>query len=104
MSGWQGTRGTRHERGYGASWTALRLAILSRDKYLCQPCLTASRLTPATQVDHITPKAKGGDDDPANLQSICADCHATKTAAEAAEAQGRTVKPTIGADGWPVAG
>jgi len=103
MSGWQGTRGTRHERGYGASWTALRLAILSREKF-CQPCLTASRLTLATQVDHITPKAKGGDDDPANLQSICADCHATKTAAEAAEAQGRTVKPTIGADGWPVAG
>ena len=43
-------------------------------------------------MDHITPKAKGGSDDEGNLQSLCKPCHEAKTTAEAAEAQGRTVK------------
>jgi 5-methylcytosine-specific restriction endonuclease McrA len=55
-------------------------------------------------VDHVTPKAKGGTDDMGNLAAICRDCHATKTAMEAAEAQGRTLKPRIRFDqsGFPV--
>lgn len=39
---------------------------------------------PATEVDHITPKASGGTDDPANLQGICKACHRAKTQDEAA--------------------
>lgn len=99
---WQGNRGSRHERGYGRAWDRLRAQALKRDGYLCQPCLAMGRPTAATQVDHMRPKAKGGTDDLENLQSICGPCHADKTKIEAAEAQGRKVKPTIGADGWPV--
>ncbi|MEG9303316.1 HNH endonuclease signature motif containing protein [Psychrobacter celer] len=37
---------------------------------------------PATDVDHIINKAKGGSDDPSNLQSLCRKCHRSKTANE----------------------
>ena len=37
----------------------------------------------AVQVDHVTPLAEGGSDDVANLQALCASCHAMKSAAEA---------------------
>jgi len=82
----------------------LRQAALSRDAYLCQPCANADRITTATQVDHIKPKAEGGTDDLDNLQAICADCHADKTAAESAKARGTTAKPRIRFDsrGFPV--
>ena len=93
---------SRHARGYGAAWVKTRIRILRRDLHLCQPCLSAGRPTPATEVDHIKPKAKGGCDDDANLQAICTDCHKAKTEREAAEAQGRTVRQTIGLDGWPL--
>lgn len=75
------SRQSRHERGYGHSWVKLRDAILKRD-VLCQPCIKAGRTTAATQVDHIKPKARGGTDDPANLQAICSDCHRAKTDAD----------------------
>ena len=94
---------TRHERGYGHKWDKLRLTILQRDSYLCQPCLNKGKPTPATQVDHITPKASGGTDDPDNLQSICTPCHDAKTKAETAQANGHKQRPTIGLDGWPIA-
>ena len=95
MTSWQGQRGTRHERGYGSAWTKLRLTILARDSYLCQACLTLGRPTPATDVDHVRAKAKGGTDERDNLQSLCAPCHAAKTA-EDNRRGGAT-----GADGWP---
>jgi 5-methylcytosine-specific restriction enzyme A len=98
---WQHDRRSRHERGYGASWVKIRARILTRDHYLCQPCLAKNRPTPATEVDHVTPKAKGGTDDDDNLQAICHDCHKAKTEVEAAEAQGRKVRRKIGPDGWP---
>ena len=31
-------------------------------------------------VDHIVPRSAGGTDDPTNLQTLCASCHARKTA------------------------
>ena len=102
MSSWGGQRGTRHERGYGSAWVKLRLSIMSRDRYLCQPCLAKDRPTPAVAVDHIIPKSLGGTDRDDNLQAICGPCHDAKTEREAAEAQGRRIKPTIGLDGWPI--
>lgn len=81
-------RGSRHKRGYGASWDRLRKQILSRDKGLCQVCLAAGKYRPASQVDHIRPKAHGGTDAEANLQAICTACHQAKTAAEAGAAKG----------------
>ena len=73
---------SRHDRGYGYEWVKLRQIILDRDMYLCQPCLRKGRPTPATQVDHITPKSQDGSDDIENLQAICHDCHKAKTAQE----------------------
>ena len=83
-------RGSRHERGYGTEWDKKRKRILRRDKGLCQPCLKTGRPKAARQVDHIINKAEAkrrgwteeqteSDD---NLQSICNDCHSTKTAEE----------------------
>ena len=88
---------TRQQRGYGAEWQRTRKAILLRDNYLCVPCTTNGRVTPATQVDHIKPKADGGTDEHTNLQSICTDCHKIKTAQDS----GYTPKQQIGLDGWP---
>lgn len=98
MSGWQGNRGTRHERGYGSKWVKLRAIILKRDNHLCQPCLRQGRPTPAKAVDHIIPKAKGGTDDPANLECVCQKCHDAKTQAES----GFKKRVTFGPDGWPL--
>lgn len=75
---------SRHARGYGSAWSRLRAAMLERDCHLCVPCEKLGRVTLATIVDHIVPKAEGGDDDEGNLQSICKACHTQKTALEAA--------------------
>ena len=100
MPSWRGERGTRHERGYGYQWTKKRMLTLKRDQGWCQPCRRAGRDTLAKEVDHIIPKSKGGNDRLSNLQAICRDCHAEKTAREGVEAS--NTKPEIGEDGWPI--
>jgi len=89
---------SRHTRGYGAAWVRLRAVILDRDLHLCQPCKRNRRVTPATQVDHVKPKAKGGTDDPDNLQAICAPCHESKTEAD----KGHHGPRRVGMDGYPI--
>ena len=89
-------KGSRHERGYDYQWVKRRAEVLKRDAYLCQPCLSKGRPTPATEVDHIDPKAQDGSDDYENLQSICTPCHKAKTQAETSR------KTRFGADGWPI--
>lgn len=89
-SGWnKAERGTAEQRGYGAEWRKLSKAIQKRDRYLCQPCLAAGRVTPSAAADHRIPKAEGGTDDPDNLQAICDDCHKLKTGAERARSLAR---------------
>lgn len=82
--GWhQHQRGqSRHQRGYGSKWDMLRAKVLARDKHLCQNCLRNKRPEAARTVDHIVAKAHGGNDDPANLESLCWPCHRAKTAKE----------------------
>lgn len=92
-------RASRHERGYDHRWVKQRLRIMDRDKHLCQPCMDRGRVTPAKEVDHITPKAKGGTDDDANLQAICRQCHKAKTAREH---RGDGPRKEFGPDGWPI--
>ena len=75
-------RGNRHQRGYGVQWERIRKQVLMRDGYLCQVCKRAGKPRAANEVDHITPKAKGGTDDLNNLQAICGPCHKRKTAQE----------------------
>src|SRR5262249_50061350 len=62
-----------------ANWQKIAARQLARQP-LCQGC---PNVVPATMVDHIIPiKAGGAKRDPANLQSLCRDCHAQKTRAE----------------------
>ena len=69
----------------GSAWQKLRLAILRRDDERCQSCGNLG-----TEVDHIVPVGEGGaKTDPANLQTLCATCHAVKSKAEAARANAR---------------
>lgn len=96
------SRQSRHERGYGSAWDKIRAQALKRDRHLCIPCMAGGRPTPATQVDHIKPKAKGGTDDLSNLQSICDECHAEKTRVESADAQGRRPRLKYDANGFPI--
>jgi len=89
---------SRHARGYGAKWDKLRARILTRDGHLCQTCLDKGVITPATEVDHVTPKAKGGTDEDGNLQAICSPCHKNKTTRET----GGRPKRQVGLDGYPI--
>lgn len=56
----------------------LRFEILRRDNHQCRYCGARGEETPLT-VDHVTPEALGGTDDPANLVAACADCNAGKS-------------------------
>lgn len=85
-------------RTRGHKWMRIREAILTRDCGLCVPCKAKGKLTIATEVDHILQLADGGTDDHSNLQSICHNCHADKTARE----NGKKRKAETGIDGWPV--
>ena len=58
--------------------SSARQAALSRDGYSCVECGAA-----AQEVDHIVPRAMGGEDDVWNLQSLCTSCHRMKTSREA---------------------
>lgn len=82
--GWvQHQRGrSRHQRGYGAAWEKARQACLLRDRGLCQACLALGRVSPATTVDHVIPKSRGGTDALGNLRALCTACHGAKTATE----------------------
>lgn len=57
--------------------------VRRRDRETCYRCGGPGRI-----VDHIVPVAEGGSWDLDNLACICHDCHAAKTAEEAA--RGRT--------------
>lgn len=75
------TRGTATQRGYGVAWRATREAVL-RDEPLCRACAMQGIVEPATDVDHVIPRRRGGTDDLANLEPLCHPCHSRKTAAE----------------------
>jgi 5-methylcytosine-specific restriction enzyme A len=55
--------------------------ILRRDP-LCKIAILCDGATPSTEVDHIIPLARGGDNSPENLQGACRRCHSHKTATE----------------------
>lgn len=65
-------------RGYGRRWERLRAMILNQEP-LCRECGE-----PATDVDHIVPRALGGTDAAENLQPLCHACHSRKTGRERA--------------------
>jgi hypothetical protein len=52
-----------------------RYEVMRRDNYQCRYCRSTDN--PLT-VDHVTPVALGGSDDPSNLVAACKDCNAGK--------------------------
>ena len=84
------------KRTRGRKWLAIRARQLRKEPR-CQHCLTAGKLSAATEVDHRIRVQDGGTDDEDNLQSLCHECHAVKTAEE----NGGTRRFQVGLDGWP---
>lgn len=72
------TAATERLRGRAAMDRSARIKL--RDNYTCRECV---RVTSAIEVDHIVPLWQGGPDTDDNLQCLCIDCHAAKTAREA---------------------
>ena len=56
-----------------AHWKKIRLQVLNRDAWTCTYCGDQ-----ASQVDHIWPKSRGGEDTLDNLTSACAKCNMLK--------------------------
>lgn len=56
----------------------LRFEILRRDNHTCRYCGASAPSVPLT-VDHVTPEALGGTDDPTNLVTACVPCNSGKT-------------------------
>jgi 5-methylcytosine-specific restriction enzyme A len=54
----------------GWEWERRKRRILRRDRWICAICGGL-----AATVDHIRPISAGGSNDPANLRSLCLDCH-----------------------------
>lgn len=60
----------------GPGWAATRLQVLERDGWACQMLRDGAPCgRPASTVDHIVARSRGGTDDPANLRAACADCN-----------------------------
>jgi hypothetical protein len=59
----------------------LRYAILKRDREQCVKCGASPKKNSEVtlEVDHIIPFAKGGTNDPTNLQTLCWSCNQGKT-------------------------
>jgi 5-methylcytosine-specific restriction endonuclease McrA len=69
-----GERCPRHRANAGGStwaWRKVRAKVLARDRHRCVRCGA-----PAVVVHHARALGEGGRDDPRNLASLCARCHA----------------------------
>jgi 5-methylcytosine-specific restriction protein A len=74
-------RPNAYQRGYGSkAWYAMRQRVLVRDAWACQQCGRVCADKREAHVDHITPKAQGGQDVMENLRTLCIRCHSRKTA------------------------
>jgi len=69
-------RGTTTERGLGWSYQRKRARIIERDHGICWLCNQAG----AETVDHVVPRARGGDDSDANLRAAHAACNMSRGA------------------------
>jgi hypothetical protein len=84
-------------------WKRVKASQLEREPF-CRACAAAGALTPAVEVDHIVPLARGGAAvDRSNLQSLCKRHHSIKT--HAFDKQGKDWRQWAarGCDehGWP---
>ncbi len=66
---------------YGSTWQRIRDRYIAAHP-LCEKCKEAGRITPAQEVHHILPIAKGGSHAEENLMSLCKRCHSGITLVE----------------------
>lgn len=67
------------ERGADGSYSAADIrTLLKAQNCLCAAC--QRNITKDYSVDHVMPLARGGSNDPSNLQLLCVPCNATKGA------------------------
>jgi hypothetical protein len=76
----------------GRRGVALRERRLKREP-LCRHCREKGIVREAVTPDHILPLAFGGTDTDDNVQCLCAECHAIKTAIEGAAHGGASFHP-----------
>lgn len=84
------------QRDRSRAYERLRLSVLREACYLCQcfECTSTGRVRPASHVDHVVPLWAGGTNERYNLQALNPDCHARKSAQEAANrAAGPQIAP-----------
>lgn len=84
----------KYKRTTGRRWMSMRHVVLVEEP-VCMICGRRS----STEVDHIIPVCKGGTDIRDNLQGVCDECHAEKTAKDLG------IKPPpnkVGIDGYPI--
>ena len=73
-------RASSHARGYTKRWQKLSRMHRRRFPLCADPFgVHGERIEPGAHVDHIVPLARGGTNDAANLQTLCASCHSRKT-------------------------
>lgn len=98
-----------NKRIRGRALQAIRERVL-RAAPLCVLCAAQGRVRAAVQVDHIIAVTHGGDDDAyddSNRQSLCAECHASKTRADLGQRQRNACDVNgypLGAHHWNDAG
>lgn len=63
----------------------IRYEVLKRDNHTCRYC-GASAPDATLTVDHVTPVALGGSDDPSNLVAACRDCNYGKASTSPSDA------------------
>lgn len=61
-----------------STFAELRFKVLRRDGFTCQYCGKKPKDGAVLHVDHITPKAKGGEDVIGNLITSCKECNLAK--------------------------
>ena len=81
----------------GRKLEQIRLAHFAKHP-LCVDCLKKNIYRLATELDHIVPLYKGGEETESNRQGLCEDCHKAKTVLDL----GYKPKVKIGPDGYPI--
>lgn len=71
--------GNRNRKSSGWEWSRIRRRVLSRAGFSCE--MEGCR-APATEVDHIIPRSRGGSDEMDNLRALCPPHHREKSEAE----------------------